>query len=154
MRLELAKEEINLEPLQQQLNKLQTELGILSRAEPLFPERPATVEIGDLIVDTVEKLSLTLLKLSPNSEAGTITIKSGEDSEGNNYNKAEYEVGVKGDLGRINSLIGEIERADFATLTIEDTQIEYKEKTVEEVTKKWWQGDFTIVTLYQYEEKK
>ncbi len=136
----------------QQLDELRSTLNVLGRGEPLFPEKPATVEIGDLIIDSVEKLNLVLLKLSPDDEAGTITIESAEDSEDNKYNKAEYEVRVKGDLGRINSLIGEIEAADFATLTIEDINIEYKEKVEEERTVEWWEGEFTVVTIYQYEE--
>ena len=154
MRLNLVKEENNPEPLKQQLDGLRATINIMTRDEPLFPERPPTVEIGDLIIDSVEKLNLMLLKLSPDDQAGTVTIKSSPDSEGNKYNKAEYKVKVKGDLGRINSFIGEVEGADFATLTIEDMEIEFKEKEVDEAITKWWEAEFTVVTLYQYEEKK
>ncbi len=152
MRLKIVQEENDPAPLKQQLDELRSTLNMLGRDEPLFPEKPATVEIGDLIIDAVEKLNLALLKLSPDDEAGTITIESSEDSEDNKYNKAEYQVRVKGDLGRINSLIGAIEAAGFATLTIEDIDIEYKEKVEEERTIKWWEGEFTVVTIYQYEE--
>ncbi len=156
MRLNVAKEENNPEPLKQQLEELQSTINVLGQGEPLFPERPATVQIGDLIIDSVEKLHLTLLRLKPNDQAGTVTIKSDQDSEGNKYSKAEYDVRVEGDLGRINSFIGEIEAADFATLTIEDVQIEFhpEEKKEERIIPAWWEGEFTIVTLYQYEEKK
>jgi hypothetical protein len=154
MRLGAAKEDMNPEPLKKQLEEKQSTIKMLSGDEPLFPERPPTVEIGDLIVDSVEKINLVLLKLKPNDEAGTVTIYSDEDSTGNKYNKAEYEVTVKGDLGRINSLIGAIEAADFATLTIEDLQIEYKESEEEEHITKWWEGTFTVVTLYQYKEEE
>lgn len=159
MRLNVVRDQNNLEPLIKQLDELRSEIRILSLGEPLFPEQPATVEIGDLIVDTIHKLdplgkgALTLLKLNSDDKAGTVTIKSDEDSEGSKYNKAEYEVKVQGDVGRINSLIGEIEGAGFATLTIEDIEIEFKEKTVEDVTTSWWEGEFTVVTLYQYEEE-
>ena len=152
MRLTVAKEENDPTPLKQQLDELQSELDILNRAEPLFPMLPATVEIGDLVVDTVQKLNLLLLKLSPDDEAGTVTITCSADANGNKYSKAEYEVRVKGDLGRINSVIGEIEGAGFATLTIDDMEIEYKEKVQNETVVKWWEGEFTIVTLYQYQE--
>lgn len=158
MRLTAAKEEKNPEPLKQELDKLQSELQsklkILSQGAPLFPEQPATVDIGDLIIDTIEKLDLTLLKLKPNDRAGTITIKTDADSEGNKYNKAEYEVRVKGDLGRITSFIGEIEAADFATLILEDIEIEFypEEEKEERTIPAWWEAQFTVVTLYQYEE--
>ncbi len=153
MRLTVAIEETNPEPLKQQLNELQSEIDRLNQRELLFPEKPATVSIGDLIVDSAQRLNLVLLKLSPEDRAGTVTIKSGPDATGKRYNIAEYEVRVKGDLGRINSLIGEIEFADFATLTIDDMEIEWHEKEEDERTIKWWEGEFTVVTLYQYQEE-
>jgi hypothetical protein len=106
-----------------------------------------------LIIDSVEKLNLVLLKLTPEDEAGTITIKSDKDSDGNQYSKAKYEVRVKGDLARINGLIGEIEGADFATLTIEDLGIEFKEEEVNERTIEYWEGEFTVVTIYEHQKK-
>ena len=157
MRLDLVKEENNPEPLKKQLDELRAVINEMSRNEPLFPERPPTVQIGDLIVDSAEKLNLVLLKISPNDKAETVTIKSdkdSKDSQGNEYSKAEYEVKVKGDLARINSLIGEIEGADFGTLTIEDMGITYVEKEDEERTLSWWEGEFTVVTLYQYDEEE
>ncbi len=154
MRLAVAKEENNPEPLKQQLRELQSKLNMLSEGKPLFPEKPATVEVGDLIVEAAKKLELTLLRLSPNDKVGTVTIKSGESDTGNKYSKAEYAVKVKGDLGRINSLIGQIESADFATLTVEDIDVSFKQKKEEDHTFEWWEGEFTVVTLYQYEEEK
>ena len=153
MRLKTVQEENDPGPLKLQFDELQSTIRILSQGEPLFPERPATVEIGDLIVDKVQKLNLSLLKLKPAAKAGTETIKSDADSEGNKYSKAEYEVKVKGDVGRINSFIGEIEGAGFATLTIEDMEIEFNEKEVDEAITKWWEAEFTVVTLYIYEEE-
>ncbi len=153
MRLAIEKENNNPEPLKQQLDELQSVLDVISESEPLFPKKPATVEIGDLIVDSVEKLNLLLLKLSPDDEAGTVTIESDNDSEDHKYSQAEYEVKVKGDVGRINSFIGEIEGADFATLRIEDMQIELVEEEEDKVVFSWWECEFTIVTLYQYEEE-
>jgi hypothetical protein len=150
------------EPLKEQLDELKDQIRILSMGEPLFPELPATVEIGDLVVDTIHNLdptqsgALVLLKLNSDDKAGTVIIKSSTDPEdqGNKYNKAEYEVKVQGDLGRINSLIGEIEGADFATLVIEDMVIEYEEEEMDMgFIKSWWEAEFTIVTLYQYEEE-
>lgn len=157
-RLEDAKKvepPIDLTPYQKQLEELQTTIDQMKLAQeehPLFPVRPPTVEIGNLIVDSVQNLYLTLVKLSPNDKAGTVTIKSDADpkSKGNKYNKAEYEVKVKGDVGRVISLIGKIEGANFATLTIEDIKMGYHEKTVEEITEQWWEAEFTLVTLYQY----
>jgi hypothetical protein len=128
MRLKVVQEENDPTLLKIQLDELQSEINLMNRDEPLFPKRPPSVEIGDLIIDSVEKLQLSLLKLSPQDEAGTVTIKSDVDSEGNKYSKAEYEVKVKGGIGRINSLIGEIEAAGFATLTIENLEIEFKEE--------------------------
>jgi Tfp pilus assembly protein PilO len=148
--LEVIKEENDPEPWEKQLNELQSVLDSLQRERPLFPERPATVEIGDLIVDTVERLNLTLLRLKSDDEAGTVTIKKPGETEGNKYSKAEYEVRVKGDLGRINSLIGEIEGADFATVTIEDIEITFEEKEEDDRIINWWEGTFTAVTVYQY----
>ena len=51
MRLDVAKEENNPEPFKQQLDDLRFKLGLLGEEEPLFPEKPPTVEIGDLIVE-------------------------------------------------------------------------------------------------------
>jgi hypothetical protein len=157
MRLEVAKEENDPEPFKQQFDELQAKIKTLIPDEPLFPEEPASVEIEDLIIDSVHKLlpaPYGLLKLLPNPEAGTVIIKSSEDSEGTKYSKAEYEVRVKGDLPRINSLIGEIEVADFVTLTIEDMQISYEmEKDTDTgIITSWWEAEFTVVTLYQYEK--
>ncbi len=153
-KLALAKEQNNAEPLKQQLANLEATLQVLVRKDPLVPVKPASVKIGDLVVDSAHKLGLTLLKLSPNDTAGTVTIKATKDSKGTKYNKAEYSVRVKGDLGRINSLIGDIEGADFATLTIEDTTLTWKESTVQDVTVQYWEAEFTVVTLYQYKETK
>ena len=61
--LEIIREENNPEPWEKKLAEVQSVLKGLQRERPLFPERPATVEIGDLIVDTVERLDLTLLRL-------------------------------------------------------------------------------------------
>ncbi len=154
MRLNTAKEEMNPEPLKQQLDELQSTITMLSGNEPLFPERPATVQIGDLVVDSAERLNLVLIKLKPNDKAGTITIKEDKDSQGNKYSKATYELTVKGDLGRINSLIGEIEAANFATLTVEDIEIDFHpaEEKDDRTIPAWWEGQFTVITLYQYEE--
>ena len=156
MRLETLKDENNPEALKEQLDELRAKIKVLDRDEPLFPKLPATVDIGDLIVDSMERLQLDLLKLKSNDEAGVVTIDNGssEDAEGNKYSSAEYEVKVKGDVGKINSLIGEIEGAEFATLTIEDMSIDLKEKTEEELIIKWWESDFTVVTLYQYQEEE
>ena len=152
-KLELEKENNDPSEFKQQLDELQSKINKLGRDEPLFPKKPPTVEIGDLVVDTVQRLNLCLLKISPDDEAGTVTIESGgeEDSQGNKYNKAEFEIKVKGDLGRINSLIGEIENTDVATVTIEDLEIEYTKEEVEEdrYIPAYWQAEFTIVTLYQ-----
>jgi hypothetical protein len=159
MRLEKAKEENNVDLLEEQLGELQDEINMLSMDDPLFPVQPATVEIGDLIVDTIHRLaphgSLVLLKLNSNDNAGTVTIDSGsEEVEDNKYSEAEYEVKVQGDLGRINSLIGEIEGADFATLYIEEMEIEYhpEEEQEEDILPAYWEAEFTVITLYQYQE--
>ncbi|MFC2022772.1 hypothetical protein ACFLTL_01235, partial [Chloroflexota bacterium] len=71
--------------------------------------------------------------------------------KGNKYSKAEYEVKVKGEQGRIVSLIGRIEGTEFATLTVEDIEIKFipENTTGDVVTKAYWEGEFTIVTLYQ-----
>lgn len=160
MRLEKAKEENNVDLLEEQLGELQDEINMLSMDDPLFPAQPATVEIGDLIVDTIHRLaphgSLVLLKLNSNDNAGTVTIDSGsEEVEDNKYSEAEYEVKVQGDLGRINSLIGEIEGADFATLYIEEMEIEYhpEEEQEEDILPAYWEAEFTVITLYQYQEE-
>ncbi len=145
MRLTVANEENDLDTLKQKLAKLQARLRETS--EPLFPEDAPSVKIGDVIVDTVDKYDLALLTLVTNADAGTVTIKVDEDSDGNKYSKAEYEVKVRGTIGRINSFIGEIERAEFATLTIEDMEI----SRIEEEAAELWEAEFTIVTLYQYE---
>jgi hypothetical protein len=159
MRLEKAKEENNVDLLEEQLGELQDEINMLSMDDPLFPVQPATVEIGDLIVDTIHRLaphgSLVLLKLNSNDNAGTVTIDSGsEEVEDNKYSEAEYEVKVQGDLGRINSLIGEIEGADFATLYIEEMEIEYhpEEEQEEDILPAYWEAEFKVITLYQYQE--
>lgn len=152
-KLAIAKQETDPGPLKKQLDDLQATISQLSRNKPLFPEKPASVDIGNLIVDTVQKLNLTLLKLSPNDKAGTVTIKSTADAKGTKYSKAEYTVRVKGDLGRINSLIGEVEGANFATVTVEDVKIEFKTKEQENLVLEWWEGEFTAVTLYQYIEE-
>lgn len=160
MRLEKAKEENNVDLLEEQLGELQDEINMLSMDDPLFPVQPATVEIGDLIVDTIHRLaphgSLVLLKLNSNDNAGTVTIDSGsEEVEDNKYSEAEYEVKVQGDLGRINSLIGEIEGADFATLYIEEMEIEYhpEEEQEEDILPAYWEAEFKVITLYQYQEE-
>jgi hypothetical protein len=159
MRLETIREENQVEMLAEQLDELQDEIHTLSMGDPLFPEQPATVEIGDLIVDTIHKLAphgnLVLLKLNSDDDAGTVTIPSGNaEIEDNKYSAAEYEIKVKGDLGRINSLIGEIEGAECATLTIEDMEIDYHPEVIEEerTLPAYWEADFTVVTLYQYED--
>jgi len=157
-RLEDAKKvepPVDLTPYKQQLAELQATIDQLKLAQeehPLFPVQPPTVEIGNLLVDSAHSLFLTLVKLAPNDQAGTVIIKSDADpkSKGNKYNKAEYDVKVKGDVGRIISLIGKIESANFATLTIEDIDMGYHEKTVEDITEQWWEAEFTLVTLYQY----
>ena len=72
MQLEIIKTENDPAPLQEELDKLRNELFVLTPDKPLFPEKPLTVEIGDLIVDTVNKFGIagastvSLLKLSPN----------------------------------------------------------------------------------------
>jgi hypothetical protein len=159
MRLEKAKEDNNVDLLEEQLGELQNELNMLSMGDPLFPAQPATVEIGDLIVDTIHRLaphgSLVLLKLNSDDDAGTVTIDSGsEEIEDNRYSKAEYEVKVQGDLGRINSLIGEVEGADFATLYIEEMEIEYhpEEEEEEHALPAYWEAAFKVITLYQCQE--
>jgi len=100
----------------------------------------------------IERLLLLylLLRLKSDDNAGTVTIKVTGDSDGNKYSKAEYEVKVKGDLGRITSLIGEIEGTDIATVTIEDMEITYEEKEEGDRTITWWEGTFTAVTMYEY----
>ena len=150
MQLSVAKQENNLDPLKEQLSKLQAEMKLYEK--PLFLKKAPSVEVGDLVVDTADKFSLQLLKLIPNATAGTKTIKSSQDSEGNKYSVAEYDVKVQGRLGRINSLVNAIEAAEFATLTIEDMDISLLEG--EGVAPDMWQGEFTIVNLYQYSVKK
>lgn len=160
IRLETAKQENDPTDLQAQLAELQKTLNSITRDEPLFPEKPPMVEIGGLLIDTIDKLdprgtgSLELSKLKPDDDAGTVTIKSTEDAEGTKYNKAEFDITVEGDLGRIVSFIGEIEGAEFATLVVEDLEIEFQEEEEEEdyIIPAYWTADFTIVTLYQYQE--
>jgi hypothetical protein len=161
MKLETVREDNQVDTLIEQLDELQDEIKTLSMDDPLFPEQPATVEIGNLIVDTIHKLAphgnLVLLKLNSDDDAGTVTIDSGisEKTEGNKYNTAEYEVKVQGDLGRINSLIGEIEGAEFATLYIEEMEIDYhpEEEQEERTLPAYWEAEFKVITLYQYEEE-
>ena len=148
--LKVAQEENDLDALKEHLKELQ---HIIDRAEPLFPEGPPSVQISSLILDSTHKLNLKLLKLTPNADAGTVTMENGSDgdeSEASKYSRAEYDVEVEGYLGRINSLIGEIEGADFVTLTIEDMEISELED--EETSVEQWESQFTIVTLYQYSE--
>jgi hypothetical protein len=159
MKLETIRGDNQVETLIEQLDELQEEIHTLSMGDPLFPKQPATVEIGDLIVDTIHRLAphgnLVLLKLNSDDDAGTVTIPSGNaEVEDNKYSKAEYEVKVQGDLGRINSLIGEIEGAEFATLYIEEMEIDYHPEVEEEerTLPAYWEADFTVVTLYQYED--
>ncbi|MFC1893592.1 hypothetical protein ACFLYR_06140 [Chloroflexota bacterium] len=152
MRLAVVQEENNPEPLKQQLSELNATFIVLSKGKILFPKTPATVEIGNLIVESTKKLELTLLKISPNDQAGSVTIESAGSETGNKYNKAEYKIKVKGDLGRISSLVGQIEGAEFATLTVEDIDVSFKQKKEEDHTFEWWDGEFTVVTLYQYVE--
>ena len=158
MRLDVAKEENVSTEFEQELAAVQaTRKNLVDRlaSEPLFPKQPASVEINDLIVDSVQKLLpeyyYGLLKLVSNPEAGTVTIKVSEDYGGTKYNKAEYEVRVKGDIPRINSLIGEIEACDFATLTIDDMNISYEMEKDQETGRvtTWWIAEFTVITLYQ-----
>jgi hypothetical protein len=162
MKLETIREDNQVETLIEQLDELRDEIHMLSMGDPLFPEQPATVEIGDLIVDTIHRLApngnLVLLKLNSDDDAGTVTIDSdiSDENEGNRYSKAEYEVKVQGDLGRINSLIGEIEGADFATLYIEEMEIDYhpEEEEGEHILPAYWEAEFKVITLYQYEEEE
>ena len=150
MQLSAAQEENDLDALRQQLKELET---IINNTEPLFPEQAPNDEVLALIVDSTHKFTLEHRKLKTEVSAGTETIKADKESEGNKYNKAEYDITVKGRLGRINSLIGAIEGADFATLTIEDIDIEFKEEPEDGRTTEWWEAEFTIVNLYQYHEE-
>ena len=91
MNLVMAQEENDPTELKAQFDELNRTLTLLTRDEPLFPEKPHTVEIGDLIVDSLHKLELTLLKLKSNEEAGTDTIENDdEEVEDNKYNKADF----------------------------------------------------------------
>lgn len=155
MRLETAKQENDPTDLQEQLAESQKTLNLLTRDEPLFPKEPLLVEIGSLIVDARHKLNLTLLKVKSDEDAGTITIENpDEESEDNKYSRAEFEIEVKGDLGRIVSFIGEIEGSTVTTLVIEDLELEYypADEVDEEYIPAYWIGTFNIVTLYEYQE--
>jgi hypothetical protein len=149
-------EKIDPAPYQQQLAELQAQIEQKKTAlaeQPLFPAEPPRVEISDLIVASAQDLELTLAGIKPTEPAGTVTIKSDTDpkSKGNKYSRAEYEVEVRGEMARIISLIGRVEGASFATLTVEDIQITFvPEKPGEVVTPAYWEGKFTVVALYQY----
>jgi hypothetical protein len=160
-RLEDARnvEKIDPAPYQQRLADLQTEIEQRKAAlaeQPLFPAAPPRVEISDLIVASAQDLELTLLGIKPTEPAGTTTIDSDQDpkTKGNKYYKAEYEVEVRGEMARIISLIGRVEGAGFATLTVEDIQLtfvpEKEDAEGEVITPSYWEGKFTVVTLYQY----
>lgn len=150
LKLATAKEQNNVDVLKQKLTELQS---IIDRSKPLFPAKPATVQIGKLIVDSADRLGLTLLELSPNPNAGTETIKRDPKLAGSKYNKAQFGVKVEGYLGPINSLIGDIEGAAFATLIVDEITItrleEEDEDEDEERLSELWDADFTIFTLYQ-----
>ncbi|MFC2068591.1 hypothetical protein ACFLTP_06245 [Chloroflexota bacterium] len=152
MQLKVAQENNDLDTLKKQLGDLEIKISRINTSP--FPEKAPSVEIGDLIVDSIDKFNLELLKLLSNEKAGTETIKSNEEDSNSSiskYNKAEYDVSVRGYLGRINSLLAEIEGSTFVTLTIDDLDItldDEDEDTVVDI----WTADFTIVTLYLYEE--
>jgi hypothetical protein len=148
-------------PYLQRLADLQAEIEALEThlaESPQFPAAPPTIEIGDLVVAATTDLELGLLKLKSNEGAGTVTIDSDTDpkTKGNKYAKAEYEVEVKGELGRIIGMLGRMEGAGFATLILEDIQIKFVPEETEDgevVNPSYWVGEFTIVTLYQYAGK-
>ncbi len=144
-------------PYQQQLADLQAQIKQKEdalAAQPLFPVAPPRVAISDLIVAATQDLELTLVGITPTEPAGTQTIDSDDDpkTKGNKYSRAEYEIEVRGEMARIISLIGRVEGASFATLTVEDINLEYVPAVPQgEVTiPAYWKGNFTIVTLYQY----
>jgi len=133
-------------PYQQQLASLERQINQARLAQPLFPESPPRVKISDLIVDSAQEQQLVLVGMKSTEPAGTETIDSDQDpkTKGNKYNRAEYEVVVRGDMGRIFNLIGKVEMADFATLRVENVQVQAVPD------KPYSEGTFTIVTLYEY----